>query len=221
MKSAWLIAALAGTLLTSPAFAQVTSTSTSGAGAVAGSNASSTTAPVNNGNSAATSGSISASGSQSYSAGGYSSAGSSATQAATQGNSQSASTIVNNDTPAKQTIRTAPAIVAPALTTTLTETCMGSTSLGVSVVGVGATGATTWNDGECVRRLNARELNSMGFHTEACYVLRVDKDVDGAFERSGNRCDNWVQPGAATQGSAANPPWGGASHSSNGAPPVG
>jgi hypothetical protein len=84
---------------------------------------------------------------------------------------------------------------------------------------VGATGATTWNDGQCVRRLNARELNSMGFHTEACYLLRVDKDVDAAFERSGNRCDNWVQPGVAAQGSAANPPWG--SHSANGAPPVG
>jgi hypothetical protein len=196
MKSVWLMAVLAGTVLTSPAYAQVTSTSGSAA------------------NASAKSGSYSTSGSASYSAGGNGSA-----AATNAGNSQSASTVINNNTPANQTIRTAPAILAPALTTTLTETCMGSTSLGVSVVGVGATGATTWNDGECVRRLNARELNSMGFHTEACYVLRMDKDVDGAFERSGNRCDNWVEPSAAAQGgSAANPPWG--SHSANGAPPA-
>lgn len=192
MKSAWLTAALAGAVLSSPAYAQVTSTSNSGSKSI--------------------------SGSASYAAGGNAAGGAAA--ATNAGNTQSASTVINNDTPAKQTLRTTPAIVAPALTTTLTETCMGSTSLGVSVVGVGATGATTWNDGECVRRLNARELNSMGFHTEACYVLRVDKDVDTAFERSGNRCDNWVQPGAGAQGAAANPPWG-SSHSSNGAPPAG
>jgi hypothetical protein len=67
----------------------------------------------------------------------------------------------------------------------------------VSVVGMGATGGTTWNDGECVRRLNARELNNMGFHTEACLLLRVDKDVEAAFQRSGNHCDNWTPPQAS------------------------
>jgi hypothetical protein len=204
MKCAWLMAVLAAAVLSSPAYAQVTSASNSGA--TSGSSSTSVTAPVNNGNSSANSASGANSGS--YSQGG---------SAANAGNSQSASTVVNNNTPATQTVRTAPAIVAPALTTTLTETCMGSTSLGLSVVGLGATGATTWNDSECIRRLNARELNSMGFHTEACYVLRVDKDVENAFARSGNRCENWIQPGAAAQGGGANPPWGG-SHASDGAP---
>jgi hypothetical protein len=194
MKSAWLVPALAGIVLSSPAYAQITSTSNSGSSANSASN------------------------STSNAAGGSATGGAAA--ASNAGNSQSASTVVTNSTPANQTIRTTPAIVAPALTTTLTETCMGSTSLGASVVGFGATGATTWNDSECVRRLNARELNAMGFHTEACYVLRVNKDVDNAFARSGNRCDNWVQPGAGAQGAATNPPWG-SSHSSNGAPPAG
>lgn len=208
MKTAWIMAALAGTLLSSPAYAQITSTSNS--------TSTSTSSPVTTANSTANS----TSNSTSYSRGGNARASGGNAAATNAGNSQSASTVVNNNTPANQTLRTTPAIVAPALTTTLTETCMGSTSLGVSVVGVGATGATTWNDSECVRRLNARELNSMGFHTEACYVLRVDKDVDTAFARSGNRCDNWVQPGAGAQGAAVNPPWG-SSHSSNGAPPAG
>lgn len=163
MKLSSVLIALAAAALISPAYAQQTSTSTSGA--------------------------VSGSSSASQAVGG--------TAAATNaGNSQSAANTVNVISPANQTVRTAPALAAPGLTTTLTETCMGSTSIGVSVVGVAATGGTTWNDGECVRRLNARELNAMGFHTEACYLLRVDKDVDSAFLRSGNRCDNWTTPTA-------------------------
>jgi hypothetical protein len=74
------------------------------------------------------------------------------------------------------------------LTTNLTETCMGSSSLGLSVVGWGASAGTTWNDRECVRRLNARELISMGFRAEACYVLSMDRDVGAAFQKTGASC---------------------------------
>jgi len=107
-----------------------------------------------------------------------------------QSTSASNSQTINNNSvvPSTQTLRTAPQVMAPSLTTTLTETCMGSTSLGLSVVGWGASGGTTWNDSECVRRLNARELNGMGFRAEACYVLRMDRDVEAAFQKTGGSC---------------------------------
>ena len=106
--------------------------------------------------------------------------------AANAANQQTINT--TNTVPEHQTIETAPPIVAPQLTTTLTETCMGSTSVGVSVLGWGATGGTTWNDKECIDRLNARELNAMGYRAEACYVMRSDPVVDAAFNKAGDTC---------------------------------
>ena len=121
-----------------------------------------------------------------------------------QSTSASNSQTINNNSvvPATQTLRTAPEVILPALTTNLTETCMGSTSLGLSVVGWGASGGTTWNDSECVRRLNARELISMGFRAEACYVLSVDRDVQAAFQKTGASCI----PAPAPPPEAAPPP---------------
>ena len=61
--------------------------------------------------------------------------------------------------PGKQDIdmKNVPDVSAPGLTTTMTETCMGSTSGGVAWLGFGITGGTTWRDGRCANRLDARQ----------------------------------------------------------------
>jgi hypothetical protein len=188
MKMFWAGIALGAVLLASPAMAGGNDNNNGGQGGGAPNVAVSTSS----------SGSQSAAGAVSTSSPVVTTSASS--DAATAGNSQ---TINNNQiTPSTQTLRSAPQVFAPALTTTLTETCMGSTSLGVSVIGWGATGGTTWNDGECVRRLNARELNSMGFRAEACYVLRMDRDVEAAFQKTGGSC----LPQAVAQVMAPPPP---------------
>lgn len=122
-----------------------------------------------------------ASGSESSS---YSGSGAAATNA---GNSQ---TIVNNSSvPSRQTVVTAPSVFTPALTTTLTETCMGSSSLGVSVLGFGAGGGSTWQDRECVRRLNARELaQTLGDREAAREVLCGNEDVFRVYNALGRPC---------------------------------
>ncbi|HZU62597.1 MAG TPA: OmpA family protein [Novosphingobium sp.] len=170
------IALVAGSI--SPAAAQ-TSTSTSGSnsGAVSGSNSASSSNPVNT--TTTTTNSTSASGASSTSA--------TNSTASNQGNSQ---TINNNSNyPANQTVKMAPALVAPALTTTLTETCMGSTSLGVSVLGFGATGGTTWQDHQCARRLNARELaQTMGDRDAARELMCTDEEVFRVYNALGRPC---------------------------------
>lgn len=95
-------------------------------------------------------------------------------------------------TPSTQTVRMAPEIIAPSLTTTLTETCMGSSSAGLSLLGGGGSFGTTWNDRECVDRLNARELASYGLRVQACRVLRHDKIVDESF--NGVPCEVAMAP---------------------------
>ena len=87
-----------------------------------------------------------------------------------------------------QTVRNVPAMIAPALTTTLTETCMGSTSGGVAVAGFGASFGKTWTDDECVNRLNARELLTMGERSAAREVMCANPVVKRAFKRTGNPC---------------------------------
>jgi hypothetical protein len=89
--------------------------------------------------------------------------------------------------------RGVPAVVAPALTTTLSETCMGSTSLGASGAGFGFSVGSTWRDEACIRRLDARELRSMGrggdAETQAIFALASkermceDEQIRAAFER--------------------------------------
>jgi outer membrane protein OmpA-like peptidoglycan-associated protein len=210
MKRLWTaistIALVTGPM--SPAMAQ-TSTSASGsnAGAVSGSVSGSSSNPVqttttNSGSvSGATSGSTSNSSSNptnttitntnstsgSNATANTSSNASTNAAASNQGNSQ---TINNNSNyPANQTVKTAPAIVAPALTTTLTETCMGSTSLGVSVLGFGATGGTTWQDHNCIRRLNARELaQTVGDRDAARELMCSDEEIFRVYNALGRPC---------------------------------
>lgn len=91
--------------------------------------------------------------------------------------------------PSTQTLYTAPQIVAPALSTTLTETCMGSGSGGISTPWGGITGGKTYEDKQCIRRLNSRELAAQGFRVEACYVMMGDPEVAAAFQKSGRSCE--------------------------------
>lgn len=210
------IALISGSI--TPAWAQ-TSTSTSGsnAGAISGSGSQSTSNPVVTSDTASTAISGSTSGSNSASisnpvnntntnanstSGSNSNAATNST-ASNQGNSQ---TINNNSTyPANQTIKAAPAVVAPALTTTLTETCMGSTSLGVSVLGFGATGGSTWQDRQCIRRLNARELaQTIGDRDAAREVMCADEEIFRVYNAMGRPCR--LKPDGSANPSFVPPP---------------
>lgn len=115
---------------------------------------------------------------------------------ATSGNAQNIT--FNNVAPNKQKLETVPQVYAPALTTTLTETCMGSTSGGVSVMGFGGTLGTTWNDSQCVRRLNARELaQTLGDREAARALMCQDKDVAAAYAAVGQPCAMRWEPKVA------------------------
>lgn len=85
-------------------------------------------------------------------------------------------------------VRNVPAVSAPALTTTLTETCMGSSSMGASMVGFGFSFGTTWRDSACVRRLDAREVNSLGYKLAAKELMCESDQVREAFKRAGKPC---------------------------------
>lgn len=95
----------------------------------------------------------------------------------------------NSTVPEKQTVKSVPQVYAPAMTTTLTETCMGSTSAGGSGVGFGITLGSTWNDKQCVRRLNAREMaQTLGDRDAARALLCQDEDVAKAYAAIGQSC---------------------------------
>lgn len=181
MKKYAIIVALSGTLLSATVQAQQSSTSASGATAGSSSNASSS--PVVTTSASTSSQSTAQSGASSTNA----------------GNAQS---ITNNSyTPARQTIVAAPSVFAPALTTTLTETCMGSSSLGVSVLGFGLGGGTTWQDHECVRRLNARELaQTLNDKEAAREVICGNEEVFRVYNALGRPCK--LRPDGS-----ANPAW--------------
>jgi hypothetical protein len=107
--------------------------------------------------------------------------------ASNQGNAQNIT--FNQTAPSKTKLETTPQVYAPALSTTLTETCMGSTSGGVSVMGFGGTLGTTWNDSQCVRRLNAREMaQTLGDRAAARALMCQDKDVAAAYLAVGQDC---------------------------------
>ena len=77
---------------------------------------------------------------------------------------------------------------APALTTTMTETCMGSTSVGAGGSGFGFSFGTTWRDSACVRRLDARQVQSLG-DAQAGKEIMCDSDlVRQAFKNVGRPC---------------------------------
>jgi hypothetical protein len=89
-----------------------------------------------------------------------------------------------------QTLKNVPNVYAPALTTTLTETCMGSSSGGFSIAGFGISAGGTWADEECVNRLNARELRSLGPDgaLAAKEVMCANPVVREAYRKIGKPC---------------------------------
>lgn len=80
------------------------------------------------------------------------------------------------------------AAVAPSLTTTMTETCMGSTSLGAGFAGGSISFGSTWTDEDCVRRLDSREVRSMGDIQASKEILCESERVRAAFKRVGRPC---------------------------------
>jgi hypothetical protein len=78
--------------------------------------------------------------------------------------------------------------VAPALTTTFSETCMGSTSAGAGFAGGAVSIGSTWEDEACIRRLDAREVKSMGDAETAKEIMCGSKEVREAFKRVGRPC---------------------------------
>ena len=85
-------------------------------------------------------------------------------------------------------VKNTPDASAPPLTTTKTETCMGSSSAGASLPGFGLSFGTTWRDSACVRRLDARELNSLGYALGAKELMCDSDAVRAALKRAGTPC---------------------------------
>lgn len=84
-------------------------------------------------------------------------------------------------------VRNVPEVNAPSLTTA-TETCMGSSSVGGSGVGFGFSFGTTWRDAACVRRLDARQLQSLGYPLGAKELMCDSGAVRAALKRAGRPC---------------------------------
>lgn len=97
---------------------------------------------------------------------------------------------INSNVSGSQTIKNTPAAFAPNLTTTLTETCMGSSSIGAGAPGIGLSFGTTWKDPDCVRRLNARDVRTLGPEgfAAAKEILCQNEDVREAYRRTGSPC---------------------------------
>jgi len=68
------------------------------------------------------------------------------------------------------------------------DTCMGSRTFGVQVMGFGVSFATTWEDAQCRRLKNARELFALGYRAAAVQLLCMDDEVYAAMERAGTPC---------------------------------
>ena len=70
------------------------------------------------------------------------------------------------------------------------DTCMGSSSAGGQAASFGVSIATTWRDGDCVRRKDARLLHNMGLHGPAAALMCQKEDVRRAFADAGVACVN-------------------------------
>ncbi len=72
--------------------------------------------------------------------------------------------------------------------TTGEDTCMGSSSLGAQAVSFGVSVGTTWQDANCRRLKNSRQLVALGYHRAATALMCVDEDVRHAMEEAGTPC---------------------------------
>jgi hypothetical protein len=74
------------------------------------------------------------------------------------------------------------------------DTCMGSSSIGAQAVSFGLTLGTTWQDDNCRRLKNSRQLVALGYHRAATALMCFDEDVSAAMERAGTPCPNGPAP---------------------------
>jgi hypothetical protein len=89
--------------------------------------------------------------------------------------------------------------VAPGLSSSFNDVCMGSTSMGAGFSGGSIALGTTWEDSDCVRRLNAREIRNMGDAQVAKEIMCGNADVRAAFKRVGRPCIEDVAPVVASK----------------------
>lgn len=68
------------------------------------------------------------------------------------------------------------------------DTCMGSRTFGFQVMGFGVSFATTWQDRNCRRLKNARQLFALGYPAAAVQLLCMGQEVYEAMERAGTPC---------------------------------
>jgi hypothetical protein len=70
------------------------------------------------------------------------------------------------------------------------DTCMGSSSIGAQAVSFGLSIGTTWQDDNCRRLKNSRQLVALGYHRAATSLMCVDDDVRQAMIMAGTPCPN-------------------------------
>lgn len=68
------------------------------------------------------------------------------------------------------------------------DTCMGSRMAGAQAVGIGVSVAHTWQDDNCRRLKNARQLAALGYQRAAVQLLCVDDEVRHAMFVAGTPC---------------------------------
>jgi hypothetical protein len=109
------------------------------------------------------------------------------------GGNPSATIISSSTSPADQTVRNVPSVVAPGLAAAGLETCLGSVSGGGAVVGTGFSFGTTIPDPGCAARLDARTLWSMGLKKAAVARLCLNGDIYRAMPEV---CTKYLPPSA-------------------------
>jgi hypothetical protein len=70
---------------------------------------------------------------------------------------------------------------------------MGSSSLGAQAVSFGVSIGTTWQDDNCRRLKNSRQMVALGYHRAATALMCVDEDVRAAMIAAGTPCPNGQQ----------------------------
>jgi len=68
------------------------------------------------------------------------------------------------------------------------DTCMGSTSAGAQAIGFGLSIGSTYQDSDCVRRKDARELHNMGLKDAGIALMCQNANVRKAMLASGHNC---------------------------------
>ena len=86
------------------------------------------------------------------------------------------------------------------------DTCMGSSSAGGQGVGFGLSFGSTWQDGDCVRRKDSRELFNMGERGAAIALMCQNPKIAQAMAAAGRSCpvDVAAEPVRYSRGEGSN-----------------